>query len=149
MVNRILVPLDGSKRAEDILQHVMPLAECFGAKLILLQVVVPVYYAIDPQLSHVDIDMEATQRQQTEASAYLESKLKKLQGNGMEVETVVAQGSIVETIIDVAQMLDADLIAMASHGRSGLARVFYGSVAAGVLQKVDRPLLLIRSRDED
>jgi nucleotide-binding universal stress UspA family protein len=42
---------------------------------------------------------------------------------------------------------EADLIAMASHGRSGLSRVFYGSVAAGVLHRVDRPLLLIRSMD--
>ena len=44
---------------------------------------------------------------------------------------------------------DADLIAMASHGRTGLARVFYGSVATGVLHKVDRPLLLIRAEDEE
>jgi len=43
----------------------------------------------------------------------------------------------------------ADLIAMASHGRTGLARVFYGSVAAGILHKVDRPLLLIRSEGEE
>ena len=50
-------------------------------------------------------------------------------------------------IIDVAEREDADLIAMASHGHTGLARVFYGSVAAGVLNKADRPLLLIRALD--
>ena len=43
---------------------------------------------------------------------------------------------------------NADLIAMASHGRTGLGRVFYGSVAAGVLHRADRPLLLIRAQDE-
>jgi nucleotide-binding universal stress UspA family protein len=43
---------------------------------------------------------------------------------------------------------DADLICMGSHGRSGLSRVFYGSVAAGVLHRVDRPLLLIRSQND-
>ncbi|MCB0075487.1 MAG: universal stress protein, partial [Caldilineaceae bacterium] len=60
---------------------------------------------------------------------------------------VVEQGPIVRTILDVAERENADLIAMASHGRSGLARVFYGSVAAGVLQSADRPLLIVRAQD--
>ena len=57
----------------------------------------------------------------------------------------VANGPIVERIIDVAGGEDADLIAIASHGRTGLSRVFYGSVAAGLLHRIDRPLLIIRS----
>jgi nucleotide-binding universal stress UspA family protein len=52
---------------------------------------------------------------------------------------------VVETIILCAQRESADLIALASHGRGGLAGVFYGSVAAGLLHRVDRPLLIIRS----
>ena len=48
------------------------------------------------------------------------------------------------SILGAAQEEDADLIAMASHGRTGLASVFYGSKAAGVLQQIDRPLLLVR-----
>jgi nucleotide-binding universal stress UspA family protein len=55
----------------------------------------------------------------------------------------------VEAIINAAEREDADLIAIASHGRSGLSGVFYGSVAAGVLHRVDRPLLLIRSRGDE
>jgi nucleotide-binding universal stress UspA family protein len=51
----------------------------------------------------------------------------------------------VEEIINRAERSKVDLIAMASHGRTGLSRVFYGSVAAGILHKVDRPLFLIRS----
>ena len=58
----------------------------------------------------------------------------------------VAYGPVVEAIIDAAGREGADLIAIASHGRSGLSQVFYGSVAAGVLHRVDRPLLLIRSQ---
>jgi nucleotide-binding universal stress UspA family protein len=57
-------------------------------------------------------------------------------------------GAIVAEIIDAAEREGADLIAMASHGRTGLARVFYGSVAAGVLHRVDRPLLLVRSEGD-
>jgi nucleotide-binding universal stress UspA family protein len=50
-------------------------------------------------------------------------------------------------ILDVAAKENADLIALASHGRSGLARVFYGSVASAILQRADRPLLLIRAQE--
>ena len=64
---------------------------------------------------------------------------------GIEARTRVVYGPVVQAIIDAAEGKDADLIAMASHGRSGLSGVFYGSVAAGVLHRVDRPLLLIRS----
>ena len=53
-----------------------------------------------------------------------------------------------KAIIDVAKRENADLVTMASHGRSGFYREFYGSVAAGVLQRIDRPLLIIRSRRE-
>ena len=63
----------------------------------------------------------------------------------MKAKSFVEQGPVVGTILNVAEREQVDLIAMASHGRTGLARVFYGSVAAGILQQVDRPLLLIRS----
>jgi nucleotide-binding universal stress UspA family protein len=53
---------------------------------------------------------------------------------------------VVEKIISMAAQEGVDLIAPAGHGRGGLSRVFYGSVAAGLLHRVDRPLLVIRSR---
>jgi hypothetical protein len=53
---------------------------------------------------------------------------------------------LAEAILDTADREGADLIALASHGRTGLSRVLYGSVAAGVLHRADRPLLLIRSQ---
>lgn len=58
---------------------------------------------------------------------------------------VVEEGSPARVISEVAERENVDLVAMASHGLSGLARVFYGSVAAGVLHRIDRPLLIIRS----
>ena len=64
---------------------------------------------------------------------------------GIASEAHVVHGPVVETIIKIAERESVDLIAMASHGRTGLQRVFYGSVAAGVLHRADRPLLLIRS----
>lgn len=149
MYKMILVPLDGSKRAEKILPHVEEMARCTGARLTLLEVVVPIYYVMDPQVSFMDINLEETKFRLEEAEAYLNMQRKQLEAKGMQVEIRVEQGPVVESILEAARRENADIIAMASHGRSGLGRVFYGSVAAGVLQQVDRPLLLIRSRDED
>jgi nucleotide-binding universal stress UspA family protein len=61
----------------------------------------------------------------------------------------VTYGPVVEGIINLAEKEGVDLIALASHGRGGLSRVFYGSVAAGLLHRVDRPLLIIRSRETE
>ncbi|MGW8318557.1 MAG: universal stress protein [Candidatus Promineifilaceae bacterium] len=146
MYKAILVPLDGSKRAEVILPHVEELAQHFEAKVILLEVVEPSTPLTTPQGTLMDI--EAVDREAEYAENYLASLQGELSTRGLSVTRYIEYGPVVETIISVAEREDADLIAMASHGRTGLARVFYGSVAAGVLQRIDRPLLLIRSQEE-
>ena len=93
------------------------------------------------------VDNEAAERQLQEARSYLASKEGEVRGQGINVKTIVESGPVVTAILDVAEREKADLIAMASHGRTGLSRVFYGSVAAGILHKADRPLLLIRASD--
>jgi nucleotide-binding universal stress UspA family protein len=82
-----------------------------------------------------------------EAESYLASLRGEFREKGVEARTQVAQGPVAEGILNAAEREGADLIAIASHGRSGLSRVFYGSVAAGVLHRIDRPLLVIRSGD--
>jgi nucleotide-binding universal stress UspA family protein len=146
----ILVPLDGSKRAETILCHVENLAQCYQAKVIFLQVV-----KIHPSLVRHDGNYPVSEQPQLdqltqEAETYLAARQEEFREKGIEARTVrtcVAYGSVVEAIINAAEGEGADLIAMASHGRTGLPQVFYGSVAAGVLHRVDRPLLLVRSLD--
>ena len=85
----------------------------------------------------------------TQAESYLAGLQGEFREKGIEAQARVVHGPVVEAIIKAAEREDADLIAMASHGRSGLAQVFYGSVAAGVLHRADRPLLLIRSRGSE
>ena len=67
----------------------------------------------------------------------------------IESQVHILYGPVVEGIISIALQEGVDLIALASHGRGGLSRVFYGSVAAGLLHRVDRPLLIIRSRETE
>jgi nucleotide-binding universal stress UspA family protein len=145
MYNTILVPLDGSKRAEAILDHVEDLAQHYQATVIFLQVVElhPIiigYDSIYPVFEQQELD-----QQKQEAETYLATLQREFQEKNIEARTRIVQGPVVEAIIKTAEREEVDLIAMASHGRTGLPRVFYGSVAAGILHRVDRPLLLIRS----
>lgn len=145
MYQKILVPLDGSRRAESILPHVEALATCLGARVVLLHVVTPPMMLVGPyDMVPVD-DTAIVQGQLAAAETYLAEWQQKLGAKGIQVQSVVEPGAVVAAIIEVAERERADLVAMASHGRSGLARAFYGSVASGVLQRIDRPLLLIRA----
>ena len=147
MYKKILVPLDGSKRAEAILRHVEELARSHGGEVIFLQVIEPPkvtgFEGYDPYLYQREIETLSR-----EAQTYLEALEKIFRNKEIRVQSRVVHGPVVATILTTAETENVELIAMASHGRGGLLRVYYGSIAAGVLQRVDRPLLLIRSRKE-
>ncbi|MCW5875416.1 MAG: universal stress protein [Anaerolineales bacterium] len=157
MYKRILVPLDGSKRAERILPHAQNLAAKEGATLILLYVVEPGMVPFTPGLSmaatpapqELELYWKSLQDAEKEAAKYLKAQADSLSKQKINTETVVMRGDPVSSIVQSAEDQNADLIAMSSHGRSGLERVFYGSVTNGVLQKVDRPLLLIRAQKDE
>ncbi len=145
MYATILVPLDGSKRAEQILPHVEELAQRYKARIILLRVVEPppmVTDATAPYAAQYGQDIEELRKR---AESYLAGIAGEFQEKNIQARIRLGSGQVVEAILNAAQRDEADLIALASHGRTGLSRVFYGSVAAGVLHRVDRPLLLIRS----
>jgi nucleotide-binding universal stress UspA family protein len=145
MYKTLLVPLDGSPRAESILPHVENLSLQFKSIVIFLQV-------LTLQEAFIQVDLineylfDYDQKKEV-VSTYLAGIQEGFQKKGIESICFVELGAVVETILTVAQRENADLIAIASHGRSGLSRVFYGSVAAGIMQKVDRPILIIRTRN--
>ena len=146
MYNTILAPLDGSNRAEAILPHVEQLARRYDAKVIFLQVVQPLATFLESDTASADLYLRALEQQMNEAESYLSGWQGKFRKKGINAERCIAHGLVVETIIKTAKEENVDLIAIASHGRTGISRVFYGSVASGLLHSIDRPLLLIRSR---
>ncbi len=155
MYKKILVPLDGSPRAEKILDHVLPLAKASEAEVILLQVITPGSPEfIEPMgpfgaPATMQPYFDALERAEQEAAAYMENSVARLEKQGLRARSRILRGEAVRSIIDIANEEAVDLVAMASHGRSGLARVFYGSVANGVLHQIDRPLLLVRADSGD
>jgi nucleotide-binding universal stress UspA family protein len=147
MYDTILVPLDGSKRSEIIINHITKLAQNFNSKLILLTAVEPRLLQGSEDVVVPGRSLSTTREETKKAETYLSNLQKELSQNDIQVETRVIAGSPAAVIKETAEQENADLIAIASHGRGGLARVFYGSVAAAILNQVDRPLLLVRSRN--
>ncbi len=146
MFHTILVPLDGSQRSEAILDQVEDLALCCRARVILMRVVDPPIWLGTPQdaatVERIDEIMEQVEE---ECRLYLEGLCRAFETKGIRTETRVMHGAVVEAITHLASVEKADLIAIASHGRSGLGNVVYGSVVAGVLHKSGSPLLVLRS----
>jgi len=146
MYNKILVPLDGSKRAEAVLPHAEEMANRYGAEIIFLRV--EELYVMLEWDEIVDLAKchEKFDTRKKASESYLTQLKAEFRDKGINIETHVVYGPVVKSIITAAEEMDVDIIVMASHGLSGLPRTFYGSVTAGVLQKVDCPLLIIRTR---
>ncbi len=126
MYQRILIPLDGSELALVALTEGAKLAGSLGATLVLIHV-------YDQRSGSA----EAARR-------YLDYVREERLAPELAVEIVVRKGPVAEAIIGAAQTQDAGLIVMATHGRSGVQRVVYGSVAEQILRSSTIPILLVR-----
>ena len=145
MYQTILVPVDGSKRAEAILSHVLRLAKQDDARVVFLKVEEePIMLDRDEVIDVAKYHQEF-EKQKESSQTYLTGLQNEFDKRGVEAETRLAYGSVVKAVLKTAADTGANLIAMATHGLSGLMRVSYGSVAAGVLQAAELPILLIRS----
>jgi len=119
-----VVALDGSPRAESILDDVLPLTRLLGATLHLLHV--------------------RTGPSDPPAAGYLQRIARHCAGDGVEVTTAVREGPAIREILRYAEEVRAGLVALATHGRTGLDRALMGSVAEEILRKSTCPLLLRR-----
>ena len=147
MYKTIMVPLDGSKRAEAILRHVEEVAQHYEAKVIFLHVMEP-SLIMGTEGAQMKLFQQELKGREKQIESYLNALKGEFREKGIETRTRIVYGPPVEAIINAADRENVDLIAIASHGRGGLSQVFYGSVAAGVLHRINRPLLLIRSKSK-
>ncbi len=146
MYKTILVPLDGSERAEKILPHAKELARKYDATLVLIQVITPLYHMESLESpGYYQVMVDDMRHAREEVQRYLSNLKDSLMSEGVETRFQIEEGDPVQRILNVADDENIDLIAMSSHGRTGLPRVFYGSVSAGILHATRCPILLIRS----
>jgi nucleotide-binding universal stress UspA family protein len=141
----ILVPLDGSKLAESALPDAFALAQLGQARVTLFRVLPPIEHVVTIDPNHPIYVDEQWAGQRTEALEYLKSICRRMGYHPPMVQFEVQMGAVAETIIDYAHSQPIDLIVMATHGRSGLQRWVYGSVADKVLRGADLPVLLVRA----
>jgi len=138
---KILVPLDGSAVSEQILPEVEKLAASGDTAISLLRVA----YAhtipgVDPTEAQVAVVREAED--------YLATIEERLGKNGIQVDIHVRYGNDADEILNHCDQYDIDLVAMSTHGRSGVKRWLLGSVAEKVIRHATKPILLVRSRAE-
>ena len=144
----ILVPLDTSELAELALSDALSLARLCQAELTLLHVIAPADRVFATDLGYTVYIDQHWDDQKQQALDYLDNVCQRLACRDLSVHKAVETGAAAETIVDYASKNGIDLIVMATHGRSGLQRWVYGSVADKVLRGATGPVLLVRARPE-
>lgn len=150
MFKSILVPLDGSKLAEKALPYAEALAEKFEAELILVQVLQLIPEIIGGPHGGMVFYEQSVQDRQI-ATDYLNSIMKRLRElHQLPVRTVLLEDrAVADAIINLASQTSINLIVMSTHGRSGLSRWVFGSVANKILSHAPCPIFLIRVTESD
>lgn len=150
----IIVPLDGSDLAESVLPHAEALARQGGREMVTVILVrvcepptMPSYYT--PELAEIPLNWGQYAQQETArckqvATEYLAGIEPRFRNSGINVQSEVLVGKAADEIVAYANKTPYNLIVMATHGRSGLSRLVYGSVAVNVLVGVNSPLLLVK-----
>jgi nucleotide-binding universal stress UspA family protein len=157
MIERILVPLDGSPRAEQALSLAQELAQRLDVELHLVRATTSAAESLRETVPSgrmggpdtlddiaIGVAEDRVEREAAMALLYLESVKQRLQGAGLRVVTEVRTGNAAPVIMEYAREIGASLIVMSTHGRSGIGRAIYGSVADAVLRESGTPVLLVR-----
>jgi nucleotide-binding universal stress UspA family protein len=157
MYEHLLVALDGSPTAESVLEHAEALAGAFGSRVTLVrataaaEVLLAQTAGTSPGLGGMASALDPTPIMEAEHDAardYLAGVVARLQQHNINVDAEQHEGPAAEVIVQRAQALGVSLILMTTHGRSGLGRVVFGSVADSVLRHATCPVLLVRVTPE-
>jgi len=155
MYKKILVPLDGSELAECVLPHLETLISgCGVEELVFIRVVEPTYLpsgawtdggAVLTESDTMETRKKIDAMNKNEAGEYLERMVQRFRTTGIKTQSVLLDGKPADELIDYIKESDADLTIIASHGRSGIGRWIYGSVAERLLRSVCMPILMVRA----
>jgi nucleotide-binding universal stress UspA family protein len=144
-LRRILLTLDGSQFSEAIIPYVEKLAKVTGSEVTLLRVVEP---AKLPQLAayagREKYEKDFIDKLKKEAKRYLDKKKAALARKGIKVNSALLEGNADETILQYAEDKSVNLIALTTHGFSGITKWAYGSVASRIIEGSSKPTLLVR-----
>ena len=137
---RVLVALDGSTACEAVLRFLMEIAGPLDMTVLLLRVLEP----MPAQVANATVVIDDFEARRREAEEYLAPISAALRSQGVETAWAIRRGRPAEEILAAARESGANLIAMATHGRTGLGRLLFGSVAEAVLRHAPVPVFMIR-----
>ena len=150
MYKKIMVPLDGSELAECAIPHLETIAKGQPpAEVIIIQAVEPISIPIGFEISKLGSLAEVEKfetHQKTTAERYLKEVVARLAGSGVKARAEIVYGKAGEALTDFAEKNNIDLVIMASHGRSGISRWTWGSVADRLLRSLRAPVLIVRAK---
>jgi len=150
MYKKILAPLDGSGMAECVLDHVKAIAAgCGVPEVVLLRVVEPVssfdigeLAASNPKVA-TQVEQQEEEQHRNTAKQYVDEMANKLKMEGVAANAEIITGKAAEGILSYAQNNQIDLIVMSTHGRSGISRWAFGSVADKIIRHSLIPVLIV------
>ncbi len=158
MYGQLLVALDGSPAAERVLEHAIALATAFGSRVTLLRATVSAEMVVaesaagDANIGQVAPIMDPEpiiKADQETATDYLKGIAQQLASRNVSANVETPEGPASSVIVETARTIGANRILMTTHGRGGLGRVVFGSVADAVLRHAPCPVLLVRITDAD
>jgi nucleotide-binding universal stress UspA family protein len=144
---RVLVPLDGSPEAETILPFVLDVAGPLDLELVLVRVMPLIMPHPVEGSTYFNVDDVAARL--AEARAYLARVAADLRRRGVRVTIDARHGDPVAEILSAARESGSDMIATTTHGRSGVRRLFFGSIAEAVLRHAEVPVLVMRLTEQN
>jgi nucleotide-binding universal stress UspA family protein len=173
MFRKTLVCLDGSKLAEEVLPHLRESCSIYDSEVIMLYVsrsdlIIPAPQSIHAYTlgresspgaasvsdigetstveAQVGVELKNIEREQSDARRYLDDLARPFRARGIKVKTVILEGDVADTILEYARSNNVSLIALTTHGSSGLKRSLLGRVAQAILKEAGTPVLIIKPR---
>jgi nucleotide-binding universal stress UspA family protein len=148
MFDKILVCLDGSPLSEQVVPYATEVAQRFGSRVVILQVLqIPSSLAAASAQGAENVIEEELRRLSFEAHQYLDGIATKLKENGVQTEVSVIEGTPGDAIVEFASQSGIELIVLATHGRKSLGRLVFGSVADHVIRNTTIPVLSVKPDD--
>jgi len=146
-MEKILVPLDGSKLAEVSLPYVEELAKVMGSEVTLIRVIEPIDSMARPFIGSMESDLKAEEEKR--AVAYLKEKEKELRDKGVTVKAESLHGKAAEEVVKYADDKSVSLIVQATHGYSGITKWLFGVITTKIVEEASQPILLVRPKVEN
>ena len=144
-INRIIVPLDGSEFAETALPHAVSLSQNMDMGITLVHVLSSDNLMYTNRYGARESLRRAMEDIRENAQGYLSGVVSRLSDEGLDVSAEIVHGRPASTISEIARATDHDMIALTTHGRSGISRLLLGSVAEAILRESGDPVLIVRS----